>query len=135
MLKAFLKEAKWSHKEIDPPRFSEYLENAWRSVSGTVILVHTYYLLDERLIAAFMTIQEEIARGGTVNSISCYMNDNGVNEEQARQHIKVLIDGAWKKMNQELFFYHKGYNWFKCVHEIFSTINDQFSKDGSLHLS
>ncbi|CAI0550290.1 unnamed protein product, partial [Linum tenue] len=78
---------------------------------------------------------EEIARGGTVNSISCYMNDNGVNEEQARQHIKVLIDGAWKKMNQELFFYHKGYNWFKCVHEIFSTINDQFSKDGSLHLS
>ncbi|CAI0550292.1 unnamed protein product [Linum tenue] len=166
MLKAFLKEAKWSHKEIDPPRFSEYLENAWRSVSGTVILVHTYYLLDGdehmndfdstkktllqlmtydkilrwpsiifRLCNDLATSSEEIARGGTVNSISCYMNDNGVNEEQARQHIKVLIDGAWKKMNQELFFYHKGYNWFKCVHEIFSTINDQFSKDGSLHLS
>ncbi|CAI0550430.1 unnamed protein product [Linum tenue] len=125
MLKAFLKEAKWSHKEIDPPTFSEYLENAWRSVSGTVILVHTYYLLDGdstkktllqlmtydkilrwpsiifRLCNDLATSSEEIARGGTVNSISCYMNDNGVNEEQARQHIKVLIDGAWKKMNQD----------------------------------
>ncbi|CAI0550421.1 unnamed protein product [Linum tenue] len=138
MLKAFLKEAKWSHKEIDPPTFSEYLENAWRSVSGTVILVHTYYLLDGdenmndfdstkktllqlmtydkilrwpsiifRLCNDLATSSEEIARGGTVNSISCYMNDNGVNEEQARQHIKVLIDGAWKKMNQELFFITK----------------------------
>ncbi|CAI0550318.1 unnamed protein product [Linum tenue] len=46
MLKAFLKEARWSHNEYAPPTFSEYLDNAWRSVSGAVILVHTCYLLD-----------------------------------------------------------------------------------------
>ncbi|CAI0550312.1 unnamed protein product [Linum tenue] len=50
---------------------------------------------------------EEIARGETTNSISCYMNDNGVSEEQARQHIECLIDEAWKKMNQELFLIAK----------------------------
>ncbi|CAI0550279.1 unnamed protein product [Linum tenue] len=49
MLKAFLKEAKWSSKECNPPTFSEYMENAWISVSGAVILVHTYCHLDDEL--------------------------------------------------------------------------------------
>ncbi|CAI0550403.1 unnamed protein product [Linum tenue] len=131
MLKAFLKEARWSHKEYAPPTFSEYLDNAWRSVSGAVILFHTCYLLDDdstkktllqlmsndrilqwpsiifRLCNDLATSSEEIARGETTNSISCYMNDNGVSEEQARQHIECLIDEAWKKMNQELFLIAK----------------------------
>ncbi|CAI0550316.1 unnamed protein product [Linum tenue] len=138
MLKAFLKEARWSHNEYAPPTFSEYLDNAWRSVSGAVILVHTCYLLDGdehlndfdstkktllqlmsndrilqwpsiifRLCNDLATSSEEIARGETTNSISCYMNDNGVSEEQARQHIECLIDEAWKKMNQELFLIAK----------------------------
>ncbi|CAN0914670.1 Probable terpene synthase 12 [Linum grandiflorum] len=46
MLKAFLKEAEWSHVAAAPPTFSEYMENAWRSVSGTVIMVHTYCLMN-----------------------------------------------------------------------------------------
>ncbi|CAN0914661.1 Probable terpene synthase 12 [Linum grandiflorum] len=130
LLKAFLKEAEWSHSD-NPPTFLEYVENAWRSVSGTVILVHAYCLLNEdvhlssfsketlddlmnydrilrwpsvifRLCNDLATSPEEIARGETVNAISCYMNENGVSEEKARKHLKSMIDQAWKNMNQEL---------------------------------
>ena len=46
MLKAFLQEAKWSYNK-DMPTFRDYLDNAWVSVSGVVILVHTYFLLNQ----------------------------------------------------------------------------------------
>lgn len=45
MLKAFLQEAKWSSNK-DMPTFKDYLDNAWVSVSGVVILVHAYFLLN-----------------------------------------------------------------------------------------
>ncbi|KAJ6908436.1 terpene synthase 12 [Populus alba x Populus x berolinensis] len=48
LCKAFLQEAKWSCNNITPS-FEEYLENAWRSVSGTVILIHAYFLLGENI--------------------------------------------------------------------------------------
>ncbi|CAN1232197.1 Probable terpene synthase 12 [Linum perenne] len=134
MLKAFLKEAEWSYDKSGaaPPTFSEYIENGWRSVSGTVILVHAYCFLngvddghvfskemledhlmsyDEivrwpsvifRLCNDLATSSGEIARGETVNAISCYMNENGVSEEEARKHLNSMIDQAWKNMNQEL---------------------------------
>ncbi|CAI0550272.1 unnamed protein product [Linum tenue] len=151
MLKAFLKEAKWSSKECNPPTFSEYMENAWISVSGAVILVHTYCHLDDelsddninyskealchlmnsnemlrwpsiifRLCNDLATSSEEIARGETVNDISCYMNETGVSEEHAREHMKYLIDEAWKNMNEGLLLITK--------HE-YSPMNDHvFSK-------
>jgi isoprene synthase len=43
-----LQEAKWSYNNITPS-FEEYLENAWRSVSGTVILIHAYFLMGENI--------------------------------------------------------------------------------------
>jgi isoprene synthase len=43
-----LQEAKWSYNNITPS-FVEYLENAWRSVSRTVILIHAYFLLGENI--------------------------------------------------------------------------------------
>ena len=46
MLKSFLQEAKWSYNK-DMPTFRDYLDNAWVSVSGVVILVHTYFLLNQ----------------------------------------------------------------------------------------
>ncbi|CAI0550442.1 unnamed protein product [Linum tenue] len=144
MLKAFLKEAKWSSKECNPPTFSEYMENAWISVSGAVILVHTYCHLDDELSddninyskealchlmnsnkmlrwpSIIFRDQEEIARGETVNAISCYMNETGVSEEHAREHMKYLIDEAWKNMNEGLLLITK--------HE-YSPMNDHvFSK-------
>jgi len=45
-------------------------------------------------------LQAELERGETANSILCYMQDTGVCENVAREHIKELIDTAWKKMNR-----------------------------------
>ncbi|KAJ9170123.1 hypothetical protein P3X46_018254 [Hevea brasiliensis] len=124
LCKAFLKEAKWSYNKYIPS-FEEYLENAWRSVSGTVILIHAYFLMFPsnskepldclynyhdllrwpsiifRLSNDLGTSSAEIVRGETVNSISCYMNETGVSEEQAREHISKLIGKAWKKINEQ----------------------------------
>ncbi|CAN1124038.1 Probable terpene synthase 12 [Linum perenne] len=140
MFKAFLKEAEWSYDvNRAPPSFSEYVENAWRSVSGTVILIHAYCLLNDdahvnsfsmetldqlmnydeilrwpsivfRLSNDLATSSGEIARGETVNAISCYMNENGVSEEEARKHLNSMIDQAWKNMNQELLDHDHHHN-------------------------
>ncbi|KAJ6366406.1 hypothetical protein OIU77_002900 [Salix suchowensis] len=123
LCKAFLQEAKWSSNSITPS-FEEYLENAWRSVSGTVILIHAYFLLggnvskqsldylvnyDEllrwpsiifRLCNDLATSSAEIDRGETANSISCYMYETGVSEAEARKHVEKLIQKAWRNMNK-----------------------------------
>nr|TKR78505.1 hypothetical protein D5086_0000280700 [Populus alba] len=123
LCKAFLQEAKWSYNNITPS-FEEYLENAWRSVSGTVILIHAYFLLGEniskqaldhlvnydellrwpsiifRLCNDLATSSAEIARGETANSISCYMYETGASEAEARKHIEKLIQKAWRNMNK-----------------------------------
>ncbi|KAJ8749366.1 hypothetical protein K2173_018855 [Erythroxylum novogranatense] len=124
LFKAFLQEAKWSHNKT-MPSFQDYMENGWRSVSGTAILVHAYFLLGQtlstqqldylinynqllscsssifRLCNDLATSSAELARGESVNAISCYMFETGASEEQARQHISKLIDEAWKKLNKE----------------------------------
>ncbi|KAE9454985.1 hypothetical protein C3L33_13116, partial [Rhododendron williamsianum] len=43
----------------------------------------------------------ELERGESVNSILCYMRETGLSEQEARKHIRKLIDEAWKKMNKE----------------------------------
>jgi len=48
MLKAFLQEARWCHNK-HMPKFDEYLNNAWVSVSGVVLLTHSYFLLNRNI--------------------------------------------------------------------------------------
>ncbi|PIA45591.1 hypothetical protein AQUCO_01600063v1 [Aquilegia coerulea] len=43
---------------------------------------------------------DEIARGDNPKSIQCFMHETGASEEAAREHIKYLINEAWKKMNK-----------------------------------
>ena len=45
--------------------------------------------------------QDELKRGDVPKSIQCYMNEVGVSEEEARQHIKSLIDQTWKHLNKD----------------------------------
>jgi isoprene synthase len=48
MLKAFLQEARWCNdKQL--PKFDDYLNNAWVSVSGVVLLTHAYFLLNDSI--------------------------------------------------------------------------------------
>ncbi|TXG55307.1 hypothetical protein EZV62_020563 [Acer yangbiense] len=125
LCKAFLQEAKWCYNKYTPT-FEEYLENGWRSVSGTVFLVHAYFLLSQnitkealesldkqhnlmryssiifRLCNDLATSTAELERGETASSILCYMRETSVSEEVAREHIRTLIDETWMKMNKDV---------------------------------
>lgn len=48
MFKAFLQEKKWSLNK-ETPTLKDYLENGWMSVSGVVILVHTYFFMTQKI--------------------------------------------------------------------------------------
>ncbi|KAI4299824.1 hypothetical protein L6164_033249 [Bauhinia variegata] len=124
MLKAFLQEARWQRQK-DLPTFEEYLENAWMSVSGIVILVHAYFLLNHniskealeslqnphnllripstifRLCNDLATSTEELRRGEVASSIVCYMHETGKSEEFAYKHMRSLLDETWKRLNKE----------------------------------
>ncbi|XP_061360067.1 tricyclene synthase EBOS, chloroplastic-like [Gastrolobium bilobum] len=124
MLKAFLQEAKWS-RDKHLPKFDNYLNNAWMSVSGVVILMHTYFLMNHsitkealeslnnyhallrrpsiifRLWNDLGTSMAEIQRGEVASSILCYMREAGVTEEGAYKHMHILLDETWKKMNKD----------------------------------
>ncbi|KAE9456159.1 hypothetical protein C3L33_11939, partial [Rhododendron williamsianum] len=125
LCKTFLKEAKWcSNRET--PTFKAYLDNALVSVSGVLISVHVYFLLTEtitkealeclekkyhplvecsslifRFFNDLATSKAELERGESTNSILCYMHETEVSEQEARKHIRSLIEEAWKKMNKE----------------------------------
>ncbi|KAI3499948.1 hypothetical protein L1887_35762 [Cichorium endivia] len=121
LLEAFFLEAKWTHNKYIPT-LEDYLDNAWRSVSGVVILNHGYFLIKKeinndvvesvekyndilkwssmifRLCNDLGTSSDEIERGKTSNAISCYMHETGVCEEVAREYIKTLIDETWREL-------------------------------------
>ncbi|KAJ1375497.1 Terpenoid cyclases/protein prenyltransferase alpha-alpha toroid [Sesbania bispinosa] len=124
MLKAWLQEARWSRgKHL--PKFDDYFKNAVVSVSGIVILVHTYFLLNHnitkealesldnchallqrpstifRLCNDLGTSMAELQRGEAASSIMCYMHENGVSEEGANEYIQSLLNQTWKKMNKD----------------------------------
>ncbi|KAL4620239.1 hypothetical protein ACB092_06G139100 [Castanea dentata] len=124
MLKAFLQEAKWSHNK-DMPTFKDYLDNAWVSVSGVVILVHAYFLLNQtvtkqalgglekyhdllrwpsmifRLYNDLSTSAAELETGKTANAIHCYMRETSLSEKRACKDIRNMVDRTWKKINEE----------------------------------
>ena len=41
-------------------------------------------------------------RGDVLKSIQCYMKETGCSEEDARKHIKQLIDTTLQRMNKEI---------------------------------
>ncbi|XP_008460931.2 terpene synthase 10-like isoform X1 [Cucumis melo] len=123
LCKSYLQEAKWYHSNYKPT-LEEYMDNAWVSISGPVILVHSYVFatshiakeelesLDKtndiirwsstilRLADDLATSSDELKRGDVPKSIQCYMNDTGVSENDARNYIKHLINETWKKLNE-----------------------------------
>nr|QJX58288.1 monoterpene synthase 13 [Salvia officinalis] len=45
---------------------------------------------------------DEVERGDVPKSVQCYMNENNASEEEAREHVRSLIDQTWKTMNKEM---------------------------------
>ncbi|KAK2642805.1 hypothetical protein Ddye_024568 [Dipteronia dyeriana] len=123
--KAYLLEANWYYSGYTPT-LDEYIENAWVSISAPVILVHAYFLvtnnsitkkdleyLEEypniircssmilRLADDLGTSSGEMKRGDVPKSIQCYMHETGASEEEAREHIRGLINTTWLKINKD----------------------------------
>ncbi|KAL1823095.1 hypothetical protein ACET3Z_009873 [Daucus carota] len=123
LCQALLQETKWNH-EKSIPELDDYVENGWRSSSGVVILAHAFPLRSQnitkealdilakdhhllkwssmvfRLCNDLASFTRESKSGETANSVTSYMYHNGVSEDVAREHIKNLIDDAWKQMNE-----------------------------------
>ncbi|XWS33213.1 hypothetical protein CRYUN_Cryun22dG0061500 [Craigia yunnanensis] len=124
LCKAYLLEAKWYYSGYKPT-LQEYIDNAWISISGSVLLGHAYLATDSILKEGLQSFEEynpniicwssiivrladdlgtssyELKRGDVPKSIQCHMHDSGASEEEAREHIRKLIDATWKKMNED----------------------------------
>ncbi|XP_030528784.2 alpha-farnesene synthase-like [Rhodamnia argentea] len=124
--KALLTEAKWDHSGYTPS-LEEYLSNAWTSSSGPLLLSHAYFFVGQmkledvadllernkdliynvsmiiRLCNDLRTSKAEIDRGDAPSSVVCYMREASVSEDVAQEHIKGLINQAWKSINAQFF--------------------------------
>ncbi|KAI3456385.1 hypothetical protein Pfo_013048 [Paulownia fortunei] len=118
-------EARWFHSGYFPST-NEYLNTAWVSISGPLLLFHAYFSITDpinkkelrsleqypgiirwpsmvlRLADDLGTASDEIKRGDVPKSIQCYMHDKGCSEEDAREYVKHLIDVTWKRMNKDI---------------------------------
>ncbi|XP_015068413.1 (-)-camphene/tricyclene synthase, chloroplastic-like [Solanum pennellii] len=125
LCKSYLREARWYHSGYKPS-LEEYMENGWITIGAPVVLVHTLFLVTNpitkealesltnypdiircsatiiRLTDDLGTSSDEMERGDVPKSIQCYMNEKGVSEEDAREHINLLIKETWKLMNTAL---------------------------------
>ncbi|KAF5185466.1 Myrcene synthase protein [Thalictrum thalictroides] len=123
LCKAYFVEAKWFYEGYTPT-LKEYLDNAVMSIAAPLMLENCYFLTTEKITKEALdciesmpsliynsamllrladdlgTSSDEIARGDVPKSIQCYMHEAGVSEEVAREHVKYLINEAWKKMNK-----------------------------------
>ncbi|KAK4340872.1 hypothetical protein RND71_039373 [Anisodus tanguticus] len=125
LCKTYLVDTKWYYDQ-HTPNFHEFLDHAWVSISGPLLIKHAYIctmdpikkddleLLEKnpplvqwpsligRLADDLATSPDEIERGDAPKSIQCYMMETGNSEENARNYVKELIGQTWKKMNKEV---------------------------------
>ncbi|CAL1372583.1 unnamed protein product [Linum trigynum] len=125
---AMLVEAKWC-RDGRTPSLKEYLTNGSVSSSGTVIAVHSFCSVSSssssemkssfleksdhdlihnvcliiRLCNDVGTSKVEQERGEAASSIACYMREADATEEEAKDYVKGLIAGVWKKINEQCF--------------------------------
>ncbi|CAA2934310.1 trans-alpha-bergamotene synthase-like [Olea europaea subsp. europaea] len=125
LCRTYLIEARWYNSGYFPS-LSEFLNTAWISSTGPLLLFHAYVCtinpltkkdlvrmeqypgiihwpsLVLRLTDDLGTSSDELKRGDVPKSIQCYMNDTGCSEEVARDYIKDLIDVTLKKTNKDI---------------------------------
>ncbi|XP_070023492.1 alpha-farnesene synthase-like [Nicotiana sylvestris] len=120
--KALLLEATWYHKG-HIPTLEEYLNNGWISSSGPLLSFHVIFGLTNTITKETLHLYEdcretiyhtsvvirlcndqgtsaaELERGDVASSILCYMQQENVLEDVAREHIESIILDSWKKIN------------------------------------
>eukprot|EP00253_Pinus_taeda_P009875 PITA_09875 len=125
-LDSYMQEAKWIATGY-LPTFEEYLKNGKFSSGHRISTLQPMVTMDipfpphilkevdfpsnlNDLACAILRLrgdtrcyQEDRARGEETSSISCYMKDNpGATEEDALNHLNVMISGVIKELNWEL---------------------------------
>lgn len=128
LCKAFLLEAKWHYYSNHKPTLQEYLDNGWMSVSGPLMLLHAFPMLNEaitqnsieqleshypklvqmvskifRLCNDSATHSEELKRGDAPSSVAIYMFENRAMETNARRAMRDLTMETWKIVNQDVY--------------------------------
>ncbi|KAL1537412.1 exo-alpha-bergamotene synthase-like [Salvia divinorum] len=124
LCRAYYLEARWFHSGYVPTT-NEYLNTAWVSISGPLLLFYGYFTTNPinkkelkrleqypgiirwpstvlRLADDLGTSSDEMKRGDVPKAMECYMKETGCSEEDARNHVKQLIDTALKRMNKEI---------------------------------
>ncbi|XP_016455405.2 alpha-farnesene synthase-like [Nicotiana tabacum] len=120
--KALLLEATWYHKG-HIPTLEEYLNNGWISSSGPLLSFHVIFGVTNKITKETLHLYEdcreiiyhtsvvirlcndqgtsasELERGDVASSILCYMQQENVSEDVAREHIESIILDSWKKIN------------------------------------
>ncbi|KAG5625401.1 hypothetical protein H5410_010619 [Solanum commersonii] len=115
-------EARWYYNGYKPS-LEEYIDNGWISIAVPMVLVHALFLVTNQITKEALdsltnypdiirwsatifrfnddlgTSLDELKRGDIPKSIQCYMNEKGVSEEEAREHIRFLIKETWELMN------------------------------------
>nr|WHU05661.1 terpene synthase TPS14 [Freesia refracta] len=125
LCEAFLLEAKWFRNET-MPTLEDYINNGVTTAGTYMALVHAFFLMGKQITKESLdavsscpelftssgrilrlwddlgTAKAEEERGDDASSINCYRNDNiGSSEDDARNHVKLLIDNAWQDVNRE----------------------------------
>ncbi|OMO63295.1 hypothetical protein COLO4_32555 [Corchorus olitorius] len=131
-IEANFQEAKWINSGHNLTA-DEYLQVSWITIGGLVAVNYAvvgvvgqyfmYKFLSEfmdhyfvsdlvcvpgyiaRLLNDLSTTKDEIERGETLNFINCYMIQEGVSEEEARDHMEGLKRKFWKKLNKYIIEY------------------------------
>ncbi|GAB2240836.1 hypothetical protein Droror1_Dr00021354 [Drosera rotundifolia] len=123
LCKAFMTEAEcYFGKQV--PTFMEYLEIGWRSIGGVILFRAAYFYSDmkftseslghfeklheairyscilSRVINDWGTEEREQERGGAAKSFNCYIHETGASVEDARKHMKSVIQENWKQFNK-----------------------------------
>ncbi|XP_042009466.1 1,8-cineole synthase, chloroplastic-like [Salvia splendens] len=125
LVEAYMIEANWYHKGYKPS-FEEYINNAWITLGGLPIISHLFFRLTDsieeeavesvhkyhdivrllciigRLADDMGTSLDEGKRGDVPKAVQCYMYENHASEQDARKHVRSLIEQTWKMMNKEM---------------------------------
>ncbi|EOY24797.1 Myrcene synthase, chloroplastic, putative [Theobroma cacao] len=101
LCKSYLLEAKWYYSGYTPT-LQEYIDNAWISISGPVVLSHAFVLTNLKTKECLESFKEY----SNIIYYSCMIcrlvNDLGTSLiQEARRHIWKLIDATWRRMNEE----------------------------------
>ncbi|KAF9601573.1 hypothetical protein IFM89_020429 [Coptis chinensis] len=152
LCKAYLVEAKWFHQK-HTPSVQEYLDNGVYSASVPLALINCYFLttktiteeaincielLDSQIYLPSIAarLADDLAASKDEHSIGskqCYMDELGVSEEVACEHIRKLIRDNWKKMNKARVSNHTFSEPFTSATTNICRIAECFSSFGDPH--